>query len=111
MFLRLLDGTDPQPAHEVRHALAHVQGIEEISRVRLRWIGHRLHAELNIAVASGLSVEAAHEVGQQPRHSMMHHIPYLADAVVPTDPTTASGPDKDRISDHVHDGFAPHSHS
>src|SRR5215203_2971425 len=45
VFTRLLDGVDPEVTEEIRHAASHVSGVEEVSEVRARWLGHRLHAE------------------------------------------------------------------
>ena len=50
IFTRLLDGVDPEVIDEIKHAVNHTPGVEDISEVRVRWLGHRLHAELNIAV-------------------------------------------------------------
>jgi divalent metal cation (Fe/Co/Zn/Cd) transporter len=36
---------------EVRHAACEVPGVEEVSEVTARRLGHRLHAEVNVAVA------------------------------------------------------------
>lgn len=52
VFSRLLDGVDPEVVDEVKHAISHISGIEDITEVRVRWLGHRLRAEVNIAVGS-----------------------------------------------------------
>ena len=54
VFTRLLDGVDPEVVDEIRHAVDHTPGVQNITEVRVRWLGHRLHAELNIAVNPGL---------------------------------------------------------
>src|SRR5712692_5031151 len=56
VFTRLLDGVDPEVIEEIGHAAHHVPGVRDVSDVRARWIGHRLQAEVNIAVAPDLSV-------------------------------------------------------
>ena len=56
VFTRMLDGVGPEVVEELRHAASHVEGVEQVSDVRARWIGHRLHAEVNIAVAPHLEV-------------------------------------------------------
>jgi divalent metal cation (Fe/Co/Zn/Cd) transporter len=58
----LLDGVDPKVGDEIKHAARHVQGVEDVSEVRVRWLGHRLHAELNIAVRPELSVERGYGI-------------------------------------------------
>src|SRR5215217_5672852 len=50
VFTRFLDGVDPEITDEIRHAASHAEGVEDVSEVRARWLGHRLRAEVNIAV-------------------------------------------------------------
>jgi cation diffusion facilitator family transporter len=107
---RLLDGVDPEVIDEVRHAAKHVPGVEEITEVRVRWLGHRLLAEVNIAVQSDLSVERGHAIAQEVRHQLLHHLHYLSNAVIHVDPVSASGEAHHRIIHHEHDHLPTHSH-
>jgi cation diffusion facilitator family transporter len=50
IFFRMLDGAEPRIIDEIRHAAGHVPQVRGVTEVRARWLGHRLHAELNIAV-------------------------------------------------------------
>lgn len=110
VFTRLLDGVDPAITDEIRHAGDHVDGVMGITDVRVRWIGHRLHAEINITVDSGLSVEEGHAIAKEFRHNLLHHLKFLSDATIHVDPATAPGPDHHRIASHSHEGLPPHSH-
>lgn len=60
MFTRLLDGVEPGIIEELHHTASHVPGVEQVAQVRARWIGHRLHAEINAAVSPELSVAEGH---------------------------------------------------
>lgn len=110
LFTRLLDGVDPEVINEIRHAANHVPGVHDIAEVRVRWIGHRLLAEVNIAVASDLTVEQGHAIAKEVRHQLLHHLRYLANATIHIDPITASGEGHHRIAEHVHDELSTHSH-
>jgi cation diffusion facilitator family transporter len=110
LFTRLLDGVDPEVIDEVRHAAKHVPGVEDIAEVRVRWIGHRLLAEVNIAVRSDLTVEKGHEIAQEVRHQLLHHLQYLSNATIHIDPISASGEAHHRIEEHAHDELPTHSH-
>jgi cation diffusion facilitator family transporter len=110
LFTRLLDGIDPEVIDEVRHAADHVDGVLEVTDVRVRWLGHRLLAEVNIAVASALSVEEGHRIAHEVRHQLLHHLPYLANATIHVDPAEASGEHHHRIANHAHDELPTHSH-
>jgi len=65
IFTRLLDGVDPEIVAEIRHAAGHVSGVEEVTEVRVRWLGHRLHAEINVAVNPELAVEEGHKIAMK----------------------------------------------
>ncbi|MDH4327488.1 MAG: cation diffusion facilitator family transporter [Nitrospira sp.] len=110
VFARLLDGVDPEVIDEIRHAANHVEGVEDITEVRVRWIGHRLLAEVNAAVRSDLTVERGHEIAAVLRHELLHHLPYLSNATIHIDPASASGEIHHRISGHAHDELPLHSH-
>lgn len=110
VFERALDGVDPEILDELYHAVAHVPGVREVGEVRARWIGHRLHAEVNLAVDASLTVAAAHAVALEVRHQALHHLPHLGNVVVHVDPTDQAGGHHHRIIAHAHDGLPAHSH-
>jgi cation diffusion facilitator family transporter len=110
LFTRLLDGVDPEVVDEVCHAAHDVAGVVEVTDVRVRWLGHRLLADVNIAVASALSVEEGHQIAYEVRHQLLHHLPYLGNATIHVDPANASGEHHHRIADHAHDELPTHSH-
>ncbi len=106
----MLDGVDPQVIDEVRHVAAHVEGVQEITEVRARWIGHRLYAEVNLAVDPNISIVEAHSVGREARHEIMHHLPYLSNAVMHVDPSNRSGETFHQFENHAHGDHPEHSH-
>ena len=110
IFTRMLDGVDPEVIDEIRQAVNHTEGITDISEVRVRWLGHRLHAELNIAVSPELSVEKGHEIAKEVRHRLLHQLRYLSNATIHVDPAGASGEKYHRIDEHDHDDLGAHSH-
>jgi cation diffusion facilitator family transporter len=110
VFTRLLDGVDPAVIDELEHAARHVPGVRNVTDARVRWLGHRLRAELCITVDSGLTVEQGHAIADAVHHQLLHHLTYLSEATIHVDPANASGVDHHRIDEHAHDGMAPHSH-
>lgn len=110
IFGRMLDGVDPSVIDKIRHAASHAQGVEEIAEVRARWVGHRLYAEVNVAVHPGRSVAQGHAVAVEVRHQLLHHLLYLQNVTVHVDPADASGEVHHRIAHHAHDGLPEHSH-
>src|SRR5262252_8215272 len=75
VFTRLLDGVDPTVIAEITHAVQHTPEVQEVTQVRARWLGHRLHAELNITVPPHLSVAPEHVTHKKLRHTLLLHPP------------------------------------
>jgi cation diffusion facilitator family transporter len=105
VFARLLDGVDPAIIDEIKHAVNHAQGVCGVSEVRIRWLGHRLHAELNIAVSPDLTVSEGHEIADEVRHQLLHHLRYLSNATIHIDPLNASGEEHHCIAEQSHDDY------
>ena len=110
IFTRMLDGADPEIIDEIRHTATHVPQVQGVSEVRARWLGHRLHVEIDIAVDPNLTVAQAHAIAAELRHDLLHHLNYISLAVIHVDPTDQSGEAYHAIHEHAHDGLPIHSH-
>jgi cation diffusion facilitator family transporter len=110
VFARLLDSIDPEVVDEISHAVSHVKGAQSDSEIRVWWLGHRLHAEVNVAVDARLSVEEGHRIAHEARHQLLHHLKYLSNAIIHIDPAHSSGEDYHRVANHAHDDLPGHSH-
>jgi cation diffusion facilitator family transporter len=97
IFARMLDGVDPHVIDEIRHAASHVPQVKEVTDVRARWIGHRLHAEVNVTLPSQMTLRDAHSVAEEVRHQLLHHLKYLSLVVIHVDPEEKSGERHHRI--------------
>jgi cation diffusion facilitator family transporter len=105
IFQRLLDGVDPEVIDELEHAARHIDGVRAVTEAKVRWLGHRMHAELNVTVARELTVEQGHAVAGAVQGSLLKHLPYLSSATIHVDPVGASGSDHHR---HHHDAHEHH---
>ena len=110
VFCRLIDGVDPRVVDEVKEAASHVAGVKEVTNVRVRWLGHQLHAEINLAVSDDLSVKDGHEIAKEVRHQLMHHLSYLSGATIHVDPLRASGEEHHHLGEHRHGDLPLHLH-
>jgi cation diffusion facilitator family transporter len=110
VLVRLVDGVDPEIVDEIKDTALHTDGVREITEVRARWSGHQLHAEINLAVSSELSVGDAHDISQKARHKILHRLPFLSNAVIHIDPSNFSGEASHRIEEHQHGSEHPHGH-
>ncbi len=110
IFVRMLDGAEPRVIAEIRHTAEHVPQVREVTEVRARWLGHRLHVEMNIAVDPDLTIAQAHAIAADVRHRLLHHLNYVSLVVIHVDPADQSGEAFHRIAEHTHDGLPVHSH-
>lgn len=96
VFTRLLDGVDPELVDEIRAAVRDTPGIKDITDVRVRWLGHRLHTEINLTVDGSISVSDAHRIAQRAGSALRTQNPVVWKAVFHVDPPEASGEEKHR---------------
>lgn len=80
--IRALDGIEPELIHEIEHAVQHVKGVDTIGEVKARWLGHKLRAEVGIALDPEMPVKEAGRVIQQVHDELHAHLPQLTGAVV-----------------------------
>ncbi len=111
VLARALDAVEPEVVDTITHAAGRVQNVEEVSEVKARWVGHRLHAELHVTVPGGFSVAAGHGIAKEVRHQLLHHLPHLGTVMVHVDPLGEGGERHHRIGAHAHDGLPIHSHN
>ena len=111
VFTRLLDGVEPEVIDEIKQVVRPTQGVHDVTEVRVRWLGHRLHAEINICVSPELSVEKGHAIAKEVRHQILHQVRYLSNATIHIDPLNASGEEHHGFGQHAHDNLPAHSHS
>jgi cation diffusion facilitator family transporter len=91
VFTRLLDGVDGEVLEQVRREAGRVPGVRGVAEVRARWVGHRLHAEVNIAVDPDLPVREGHALAKEVHRRLMREMRYLAVATIHVDPTEEAG--------------------
>lgn len=80
--IRALDGIEPDLLHEIEHAVQHVDGVCQIADIKARWLGHKLRAEVGIAVGEGISLQEALNITQAVQSELHRHLPHLTGAVV-----------------------------
>jgi cation diffusion facilitator family transporter len=81
VLTRMLDGIEPGVIAEIEHAAAHVAGALVVD-AKARWIGHRLHADIAIAVDETLPLSKANKITAALEDKLFEHIPALAAANV-----------------------------
>jgi cation diffusion facilitator family transporter len=82
IYRRLMDGVDPELVTAAEQALAAEPGVIEVRAVRMRWIGHRLHAEAELSIDHATSLDDAHALAHTAEHALTHAVPKLESAIV-----------------------------
>jgi cation diffusion facilitator family transporter len=82
VFRRLLDGVDPALVDTAEQTLAARPGVRAVRSVRMRWIGHRLHADAELDVDPTLNLAQAHRIAHDAEHQLTHAVPKLSTALI-----------------------------
>ena len=110
VFTRMLDGVEPEVIRELRHAAEHVPGVRQVLDARARWQGHRLAAELDIAVDPEASVREADAITSQFEQQILTHVPAISSARIrarPHDPSVHGTQEKHPDDHREHGHHAP----
>ena len=82
IFRRLMDAVDPELIDLAEAALAARPGVRSVRSIRMRWIGHRLHADAELDIDPDTSLEDAHRIAHDAEHQLTHAVPRLDSALV-----------------------------
>ncbi len=94
---RLMDGIEPELVDEAEHALEHTPGVLAVTRLQLRWVGHRRQGTAIVQVAASSTLAEAEAITHEAEHELGHALPNLDDMLIRT--ATAASP-----------ASAPHTH-
>jgi len=82
VYGRMMDRVDDHTVLHAEAAVRQVPGVVSLDRLRMRWVGHELLAEVEISANPELSLPQAHDIAEAVRHQLLHQVPRLADATV-----------------------------
>jgi cation diffusion facilitator family transporter len=107
---RLLDAVDPRIVPSILTTAKEVPGVEHVTDVRARWVGHTLHVVMNIEVDAELTLAKAHAIAEEVRHGLFHSITGLSEAIIHTDPHGHNEPDTEfhqTVAHHLQEAQRP----
>ena len=90
VFTRMIDGVEADLVDKIRNEISSLEGIRNINEIRVRWVGHRLYAELKLSLSNGLSVEESHHIAEEVRHRLHHCLPFISHVVIESVPENTS---------------------
>ena len=82
IYRRLMDAVDPALVQTAERALQMIPGVVVVRRVRMRWIGHQIHADADLDIDGHTTLAQAHELAHVAEHQLVQAIPKLTAAVV-----------------------------
>jgi cation diffusion facilitator family transporter len=93
MLGRLMDAVEPELVDELERTARAVDDVQDVSKIRLRWVGHALEASLAITVDCDMTVSQGHRIAEEVRHRLVHGIARLDTAVIHVNPCEHAGED------------------
>ncbi len=100
IFRRMMDAVDAGLVDRAEAVIAGVAGVQGVERVRMRWAGHRLHVDAEIAVDARLDVTSAHRIADDVHHALLHDVAGVQDVTVHVHPDHAEGDRHEATSHH-----------
>ncbi len=73
----------------------------------MRWIGHRIRAEVGLYVDDDLGIVAAHHIADEAQHRLLHEVPKLSDANVRISPRHHDGQPYESVAAHHDSASTP----
>ncbi len=89
IFRRLMDAVDPTFIDSAETALAAEPGVTNVRSVKMRWIGHTLHADAELDIDPATTLADAHRIAHDAEHTLTHAVPKLTSALVHAYPAAA----------------------
>jgi len=86
IYRRLMDAVDPELVGEIEEVACSIAGVARVGRCQVRWMGHRLRVDMELAVDGSLSVAAGHQIAEDVRHTLLESIEHLDEVHVHVDP-------------------------
>lgn len=84
--LRIMDGVDPTIVNRIEHFAETVPGVETITKLRVRWVGHRLFAEITATTDASRTFVESNAVAQRIQQSLHDNIAAMGEVVVHMQP-------------------------
>jgi cation diffusion facilitator family transporter len=86
VWYRLMDAVDPKLIDQIEQIAGNVAQVEGVERVRMRWVGHELHADMVILVSPHLDLLAGHDVAHHVQDALQQKVPAVAEVNIHVHP-------------------------
>jgi cation diffusion facilitator family transporter len=92
IYRRLMDAVDPDLVDQAEAALRATPGVTAVRSLRMRWIGHQIHAEADLDIDGRASLVDAHRLAHDAEHRLTHDVPRLRSAAIHAYPAARHDP-------------------
>jgi cation diffusion facilitator family transporter len=82
VYRRVMDAVDPELVDRAERALLTTPGVLAVPAIRMRWIGHRLHAEADLEIDGDVTVGDAHRLAHDAERRVTSAVPRLRTAAI-----------------------------
>ena len=86
IYYRLMDAVDPAIVDRVGHKAGHTPGVQAVAVTKVRWLGHRLVADITIDVDPANTVDQGHQVATATHQRLTDHVAHVDDVNVHVHP-------------------------
>lgn len=97
---RVVDAVDPALQGQIEGSAQGVAGVRDVHDVAARWAGRSLLVQLHIGVDAETPLRAAHAVGEEVRHAILHDVAGVAQVEVHFDPWPPSADGDHQATSH-----------
>ncbi len=82
VYRRLWDAVDPALVDQAERSLCTTPGVLGVRALRMRWIGHQIHAEADLDIDPASTLVDAHRLAHDAEHRLTHDVPQLQTAAI-----------------------------
>lgn len=107
MLGRLMDAVEPELVDRVEEIARSTPEVQDVSRIRVRWVGHAVEASFAITVDCDATVGQGHAIAEEVRHRLLHGVAKLDTAVIHVNPCGHDGMDPHEALRHHEDLAGP----
>ena len=90
IYYRLMDAVDPEIVDDIAHQASHTRGVHAVTDTRVRWLGHRLVADLTIEVDPAHTVHDGHEIAIATRRQLTQTVAHVDDVHIHVHPSASA---------------------
>jgi cation diffusion facilitator family transporter len=96
VFGRMMDRVDEAVVARAETTVAQTDGVLGVDRLRMRWVGHELLAEVDVRADAGLDLTEAHDLAHTVRDQLLANVHRVVDATVHVGPATVPATSRSR---------------